>query len=153
MDAQHFNALFLQAIDNQENPYHPLVMINGTPQIGAGCKIGFFSELFAKGAHLVIGDECDIGSFVAINVADSHRRCLGLSESIVHRDILIGDHVFVGSHCAILGGTVIGHHSVIGAGSIVRAVTIPPYSLVVGDRVRPEYYRAQCEQQHSADSG
>jgi acetyltransferase-like isoleucine patch superfamily enzyme len=148
MQAQEFRELFLGMIDNRENPYHPLVWMNGTPEIGAGCKIGFFTEVFAKGARLVIGEGCDIGSFVAINVADSHRRCIGLSETIAYREIIIGDRVFVGSHCVILGGVVIGHHSVIAAGSIVRPVTIPPFSLVVGDQVRPEYYRAQWEQQH-----
>lgn len=148
MQAQEFKALFLEMMQNRDNPYHPLVWMNGAPEIGAGCSIGFFSEVFAKGARLVIGEYCDIGSFVAINVADSHRRCLGLSESIVYRDILIGDHVFIGTHCAILGGAVVGHHSVIAAGSIVRAVTIPPYSLVVDEQVKPGYYRAQCEQHH-----
>jgi acetyltransferase-like isoleucine patch superfamily enzyme len=146
MRAEEFKTLFQELIHNQDNPYHPLVCIRGDPQIGTGCKIGFFSELFAKHARLIIGDHCDIGSFVALNVADSHWRCLELSDDIVYRDIVIGDHVFIGSHCAVLGGAVIGHHSVIGAGSIVRAGTIPPYSLVVGDRIRPGYYEAQCTQ-------
>lgn len=147
MDAQQFKASFLEMIHNRDNPYHPLVWINGTPEIGPGCKIGFFTEIFAKGARLVIGEGSDIGSFVAVNVADSHRRCLGLSESIDYRDILIGEHVFIGSHCAILGGAVIGHHSVIAAGTVVRAGTIPPFSLVIGEHVRAEYYRSQCEGQ------
>jgi acetyltransferase-like isoleucine patch superfamily enzyme len=149
MHAEEFKALFLELMHNQDNPYHPMVCIRGTPEIGTGCKIGYYSEIFAKGARVVIGDYCDIGSFVAINVADSHRRCLGLSDAIDCRDILIGDHVFIGSHCAVLGGAAIGHHAVIAAGSIVRAGTVPPYSLVIGDRVRPGYYEAQCAQ-HAA---
>ena len=62
---------------------------------------------------------------------------------IFHRkDIVIEDHVFIGSHCAILGGAIIGHHSVIGAGTVVRG-TIPPYSLVLGNPmiVKAGYYR------------
>jgi acetyltransferase-like isoleucine patch superfamily enzyme len=147
MDPRQFKQLLRDTIHNQDNPFHPLVWISGTPQIAAGCYIGLFSEVNAKGARVVIGEGCDIGSFVAINVADSHRRCIGLTGDNVCRDILIGDHVFIGSHCAVLGGAVIGHHSVIGAGSIVRAGTIPPYSLVVGDRIRPGYYAAQCAPQ------
>ena len=148
MQAQEFKQLLRETIHNQDNPFHPLVWISGSPEIGAGCYIGLFSEVNAKGAQVVIGESCDIGSFVAINVADSHRRCIGLADGNVYRDIHIGDHVFIGTHCAILGGAVIGHHSVIAAGSIVRAVTIPPFSLVVGDSVKPEYYRAQYEQRH-----
>ncbi len=149
MDPREFKQLLRETIHNQDNPFHPLVWISGTPRIGAGCYIGLFSEVNAKGAQVVIGEGCDIGSFVAINVADSHRRCIGLTGDNVCRDILIGDHVFIGSHCAVLGGAVIGHHSVIGAGTIVRPGPIPPYSLVVGDRVRPGYYQAQCARQTS----
>jgi len=149
MDDREFKARLLAAIHNQDNPYHPFVWINGTPQIGPGTYIGGFSEVNAKGARVVIGAGCDIASFVAINVADSHRRCIGLSDKNVCRDIIIGDHVFVGSHCAILGGTTIGHHSVIGAGTIVRAtMVIPPFSLVLGQEIKPDFYREEFESLH-----
>ena len=140
-----FRKQFLELIDNQDNPYHPLVWINGAPQIGAGTYIGGMSEVNAKGAKVVIGDNCDIASFVAINVADSHRKAIGLSDHNVCRDITIGDHVFVGSHAAILGGSTIGHHSVIAAGTIVRGEYIPPHSLVIGNPavIKPGYYRDQ----------
>ena len=77
MEPGEFKELLLQAIENRENPFHPLVWINGEPQIGSGTYIGGFSEINAKGARVVIGRDCDIASFVAINVADSHRRCIG----------------------------------------------------------------------------
>jgi acetyltransferase-like isoleucine patch superfamily enzyme len=148
MDTDEFRALFLNAIDNKDNPYHPLVWINGSPEIGPGTYIGAFSEVYAKGARVVIGRNCDIASFVAINVADSHRRCIGLAEDNVRRDIVIGDCVFVGSHCAILGGAVIGHHSVVGAGTVVRASVIPPFSLVIGNEVKVGHYRSEFEARH-----
>src|SRR4051812_16790796 len=121
MDAQEFKARFLETVENKDNPYHPLVWINGDPQIGEGTYIGGFSEVNAKGAHVTIGRRCDIASFVAINVADSHRMCLGLATKNVLRDIEIGDCVFIGSHSVVLGGASIGHHSVIAAGTVVRS--------------------------------
>ena len=148
MEISEFKALLLQTIHNRENPYHPLVWINGTPEIGPGTYIGGFSEVNAKGARVIIGRDCDIASFVAINVADSHRRCIGLADSNTCRDILIGDRVFIGSHCTVLGGAVIGHHSVVGAGTVVRAGVVPPFSLVAGDTVKPGYFRAEFEKQH-----
>jgi acetyltransferase-like isoleucine patch superfamily enzyme len=148
MDLQQFKGLFLRTVGNKDNPYHPLVWINGEPEIGAGTYIGGFSEVNAKGARVRIGKDCDIASFVAINVADSHKRCIGLLDVNVCADITIGDCVCIGSHCAILGGAVIGHHSVVGAGTIVRAAVIPPFSLVVGAEVRPAYYRAAFEARH-----
>ena len=145
MDENGFKALFLKTIHNRENPYHPLVWINGDPEIGEGTQIGGFSELNAKGARLSIGCHCDIGSFVAINVADSHLRCIGLADEIDRQDILIGDYVFIGSHCTVLGGAQIGHHSVIAAGVVVRAGVIPPFSLVSIDSIKPGYYRSRYE--------
>ena len=91
-------------------------MINGNPIIGKNVAIGFWSEINAKNAYVAIGNNCDIASFVAINAADSHRRCLGLSDGIERKDIIIENNVFIGSHCFIGGGTCIGHHSVIAAG-------------------------------------
>ena len=141
-DEARFREAFLELIDNVDNPFHPLVWINGRPEIGAGVYIGGMSEVNANGARGVIGEGCDIASFVAINAADSHRQAIGLAEQVERRDIIIGDHVFIGSHCAILGGTTIGRRSVVAAGTILRGETVPPYSLAIGNpaRIRPGYY-------------
>lgn len=126
-----------------ENPFHPLVFINSRPEIGKNVSIGFFSEVNAKGAKVKIGDNCDIASFVSINVADSHKKCIGLIDEIERKDIIIERNVFIGSHCFIKKGTHIGHHSVVAAGTIVESVKIPAYSLVVGNpmKIKAGYYR------------
>lgn len=46
--------------------------------------------------------------------------------------VVIGNDVHIGMYCTILPGTVIGHHSVIAAHSVVSR-KIPPYSLVAGN--------------------
>ncbi len=149
LNQEQFAKHFAQHLNFPENSYHPLVWINGQPDIGEGVHIGFFSEINAKEITLKIGDHCDIASFVAINGADSHKLCLGLSDKIERRDITLEHHVFVGSHCVIKGGAHIGHHSVVGSGTIVEGVTIPPYSLVIGNPmvVKKGYYKSQVEQQ------
>lgn len=143
MTPDEFRAQFLQMMHNKENRFHPLVWINGEPEVGERTYIGGLSELNAKGARVTIGADCDIASFVAINVADSHLRCIGLAEQNVCRDIVIGDNVFIGSHSGIFGGSEVGHHSVIAAGTMVRGEKIPPYSLVIGNPavVKPGYYK------------
>jgi acetyltransferase-like isoleucine patch superfamily enzyme len=125
-----------------ENRFHPLVIIAGDPCIGNDVYIGAFSEVNAKDVSVIIGDGCDIASFVAINSADSHKKCIGKAEDIDRKDIYIGDHVFIGSHSVIKGGSIIGHHSVIAAGTIVEDGFIPPYSLIYGNpmRVKAGYY-------------
>ena len=142
LSVEEFATLLAQVTHMRENHFHPFVWLNGDPQIGKGVAIGGFSEVNAKDACVIIGDHCDIASFVSINAADSHERCIGLSDTIVRRDITIEDHVFIGSHSFVKGGAHIGHHSVVGAGTIVGPGTIPPYSLVVGNPmvVRAGYY-------------
>ncbi|HET7086170.1 MAG TPA: acyltransferase [Rhizomicrobium sp.] len=144
---KEFSALLAEVLHMRENRFHPLVWLNGDPIIGEGVVIGGFSEVNAKGAKVTIGDHCDIASFVSINVADSHERCIGLSDTIARADITIEDHVFIGSHSFIKGGAHIGHHSVIGAGTIVEPGIIPPYSLVIGNpmTVKPGYYKNRIE--------
>ena len=141
-DDQNDAKQFAELTGFPQNRFHPLVWIHGEPEIGRNVFIGAMSEVNAKGAKVVIGDDCDIASFVAINCADSHRRCIGISTEIDRKDITIGNNVFIGSHCFVKGGAVIGHHCVIAAGTIVEGVAIPPYSLVIGNpmQVKPGYY-------------
>lgn len=142
MDIAAFGKLFSDLTTFQENRFHPLVWIVGEPEIGSGVYIGGMSEINAKGARVVIGENCDIASFVSINCADSHKKCIGLAEQVERQDIILEEHVFVGSHSVIKGGAHIGHHSVVAAGTIVERGEIPPYSLVVGNpmQVKKGYY-------------
>jgi acetyltransferase-like isoleucine patch superfamily enzyme len=103
------------------------IIINGNPKIGKNVYLGEFSEINAKGSSVTIGDNCDIASFVSINVADSHKKCIGLMDEIERKPIIIENNVFIGSHCFIGGGTKIGHHSVIGAGCVLIGNDVPPY--------------------------
>jgi len=143
IDPEEFKKSLSAATGMPENRFHPFVWIVGEPQIGEGVYIGGFSEVNARDAKVVIGDFCDIASFVSINCADSHRLCIGLEKSVARAHILIEDHVFIGSHSVVKGGTRIGHHTVIAAGTIVGPGEIPPYSLVVGNPmvVKAGYYR------------
>ena len=120
-------------VEGMKARFHPLVLINGDPEIGEGTKIGIFAELYDKGGIVRIGANCDIASFVAINCADSSQRVLGRSNMVSRKPVWIGDYVFVGSHSFIGPGTRIGHHSVLAAGTIVKGRNIPPYSLVWGN--------------------
>jgi carbonic anhydrase/acetyltransferase-like protein (isoleucine patch superfamily) len=131
----------------KENRFHPFVWIVGDPQIGEGVYIGGFSEVNAKDVKVVIGDFCDIASFVSINSADSHRLCIGQSTAVHRADITIEDHVFIGSHSVVKGGARIGHHSVVAAGTIVGPGEIPPYSLVAGNpmTVKAGYYQKRAK--------
>ena len=123
--------------------FHPLVWIVGEPKIGKNVYVGGLSEINANKSNVVIGDNCDIASYVSINCADSHKKCIGLSKNVERKQIIIENNVFIGSHSVIKGGAHIGHHTVIAAGTIVNGVKIPPYSLVIGNpmKVKRGYYK------------
>jgi acetyltransferase-like isoleucine patch superfamily enzyme len=149
---EEFQQRFSKLTNFPANRFHPLVWIVGEPDIGEGVYIGGLSEVNAKGANVKIGDHCDIASFVTINCADSHKKCIGLTSEVDRKDILIEDHVFIGSHSVIKGGARIGHHSVVAAGAIVGAVDVPPYSLVVGNPavVKPGHYLNKLDSGHDS---
>ncbi|WP_247009117.1 acyltransferase [Halorientalis litorea] len=132
-------AEFLEWIDFEENRFHPLVWLNGDPDIGEGVYLGFFSVVNAKDSEIRIGDGCDIAPFVSLNCADSHRKCLGLTEEVDRSAIELEHNVFIGTQTVVKPGTTIGHHSVVGAGEVVSG-DIPPYSLVVDGTVEEGYY-------------
>lgn len=142
-----FEEYFLKMMDNKKNNLHPLVWIHGEPKIGKNVYVGGFSEINAGRAPVSIGDDCDIASFVAINCADSHKKCLGITDEIEAKEIIIEHNVFIGSHAVVKGGAHIGHHSVVGAGTVVDGVNIPPYSLITGNpmQVKKGYYQKKIK--------
>jgi acetyltransferase-like isoleucine patch superfamily enzyme len=98
--------------------------------VGEGTWIGFYSLLDAQVASLTIGRGCDISSGVHIYTHSTHLRCTERGEKVIG-PVTLGDHVFVGANSVILPGTKVGHHSVVGALSLVKG-TFPPNSLIVG---------------------
>ena len=142
MDIEEFQKLFSEFTNIRKNSFHPLVWMNGEPEIGENVYIGGMSEIYAKGARVVIGDNCDIASFVVINCSDSHKKTIGISDEIERQDIILENNVYVGTQSFIGGGVHIGHNSVVGAGTIVRKGYYPPYSLIVGNPAvcKPIFY-------------
>lgn len=145
---KRFLSLLVELFDLRKNRFHPLVFINGNPKIGKNVYIGLLSEVNAKGSAVIVGDNCDIASFVSINVADSHKACLCIQNKIKRKPIIIGCNVFIGSHSVVKGGARIGHHSVVAAGTIVEGVEIPPYSLIIGNpmRIKKSYYKPMVKE-------
>ena len=143
MTVSDFKKMLAEAINFKQNRFHPMVWINGDPDIGKNVYIGGLSEINSTGTTVKIGDNCDIASFVAINAVDSHKKCIGLKINVERKPIVIENNVFIGSHSVIKGGAIIGHHSVVAAGTIVEGEKIKPYSLIIGNPmlVKSGYYK------------
>ena len=136
---------YLLWIDFPPNRFHPLVCIKGNVEIGEGTFIGFLSEVNGVESRVEIGKGCDIASFVSINCADSHKRCIDRAHDIERRGIKIGDRVFIGSHSFIKGGAIIENNCVVAAGTIVEPGFYPSWSLIYGNpcQVKEGYYKKQ----------
>ena len=58
----------------------------------------------------------------------------------IHRPVVIGDNVWLGSRVIILGGVTIGEGAIIQAGSVV-VKKVPPYAIVGGSPANVFKYR------------
>lgn len=131
------------------------IVTGGICVIHSNCKISVQGRGEAE-AQLFIGEGTEIGDRTIINVSQKVHigaRCsiswdCDISDTDFHHiflrngheppnaaPVIIEDDVWVGSHCLIGKGVTIGHHSVIGAGSVLRR-SVPPYSLVAGNPAR-----------------
>ena len=96
-------------------------------------------NLFLNGfGGIVIGDHCLIGRgtsfFSGGHSFDSTERLI-VEQPLVRAPIRIGNDVYFGVNCIVLGGVTIGDGAVIGAGSVVTR-DVPPFAVVAGAPAR-----------------
>ena len=98
-----------------------LAQRNADIQIGEALKCGKYAYFtIANGGKLIVKDDCLMSSFVKI-AAGNHRLIHAEDNKMASNMpyIEIGKHVWVGMGANILGGAVIGEHSVVGAATLV----------------------------------
>jgi acetyltransferase-like isoleucine patch superfamily enzyme len=102
------------------NPYHPLALVVGEPEIGEGTWIGPFCVVDGSGG-LTVGAGCDISAGAQIYTHSTVRRCVsGRTYEVVDRaPTTLGDRVFVGANAVVNMGVTIGDGAVVGAGAVV----------------------------------
>lgn len=72
--------------------------------------------------NVIIGENCDVRHCVTIGTR---------YPNIPHKITYIGNNVFFGVGCTVLGDVMIGDNAIIGAGAIVLA-DVPAYTTVTG---------------------
>ncbi|MDG2426896.1 MAG: acyltransferase [Acidimicrobiales bacterium] len=113
------------------------VHVLGQVEVGEQVWVGPFVMLDGSGAHLVIGNLCDISAGVHIYTHDTARRCVSLGAApILTAPVTIGDGTYIGSQAVVHPGVTIGSQCVIGANSFVNA-DVPDRTIVVGSPARP----------------
>lgn len=72
------------------------------------------------GAKVIIGENCSIGFNVSlITTSHLYENHYNRGGSIIAKDIVIGDGVWIGANSTILQGNIIGNGCVIASGSLV----------------------------------
>ena len=102
---------------------HFVIQDNGGA-ISIGNKTGISGNTHLasiEGKKIQIGDDCMLSANIVIRVGDSHSV---LDKNTMQRinpskDVVIGDHVWIGNQVCILKGSKISSNSIIGTGSIV----------------------------------
>ena len=128
-----------------------VVFGKGITLIGSVVPIEFVSH---KGARILIGDHTFINygsSISAYELVTVGSHCLlghytfildNNEHEIEHHNfvppsqpVVVEDHVWIGSRVVILPGVRVGHHSAVGAGSVVTN-DVPPYCLAADNPAR-----------------
>ena len=108
-----------------------------TISIGDGTTIEPYSHIGAA-AEITIGSHVVMASRIYItdhdHTYDDSDRSVG-SQPLRTAPVRIGDFVWLGENVMVLKGVTIGHHAIIGAGSVVTR-DIPPYAIAAGAPAR-----------------
>lgn len=100
-----------------------------------GANTRFMGETHIVAAKLVsIGRNCAVSWNTQIMDTDFHHILLNGECVNDNADVVIGDHVWVGSHSLVLKGTVIPEGVVVAAGSVInhKDNVIQPRTIITG---------------------
>jgi acetyltransferase-like isoleucine patch superfamily enzyme len=105
----------------------------GTLHIGDRVHINQGAVVVAH-ADIEIGDDTMIGEFAAIY--DTNHHPVDEAHPIRFAPVVIGRNVWLSRNVTVLPGSVIGDHTVVAVGSVVKG-ELPPRVLAAGDPARP----------------
>lgn len=88
-----------------------------------------------EGSKIEVGRDCLFSANITLRAGDSHSVIDAKTGQRINpsKDIVIGDHVWIGNTVIITKGTVIGEQSVVATGSVVTGKTFPMNSAIGGN--------------------
>lgn len=128
--------------------------LSGNIRIGSNTSIwGPNTDLYANIYEINIGKFCSVARNVSMQ--EYNHKYEGVTTYHVHRNVFhdeplhdiysngpikIGNDVWIGAHCVILSGAIIGDGAIIAANSVVTG-TIPPYAIAGGSPAKVLKFR------------
>jgi carbonic anhydrase/acetyltransferase-like protein (isoleucine patch superfamily) len=115
----------------------PSAVVVGDVRIGPKASIWPMCVVRGDINSIRIGEATNVQDGTIIHLADEHGVLIGNHVTIGHGAIVhactVEDECLIGMRATILDGAVVGHHSMIGACTLVtKDQVIPPGSLVMG---------------------
>jgi len=98
--------------------------------LGKNVSINAFVHMWGHG-KITIGDNCLIASHVSINSVTHDTHAAIYHQTVIEKEVIIGNNVWLGSHAVILPGIKIGDNAIVGAGAVVTK-DVPSGATVVG---------------------
>ena len=107
---------------------------NSLLQIGAKTTIeGAHFGMAENNQKIILGKDCMLSDGIYITTTDSHsiiKKDTG-ERCNYSKDVIIGDHVWIGKNATILKGTTIMKNAIIGTSSVVNS-TVESFSIFAG---------------------
>ena len=120
---------------------HPQATVIGDVLIGADCYIGPGAVLRGDWGSIVLEDGCNVQESCTLHMFPGQPVLLRRNAHIGHGAVVhgaeIGEDVLVGMNAVIMDEAVIGAGSIVGALTFVKTgMRVPPRSLLVGNPAR-----------------
>ena len=99
---------------------------------------GVLRAVLSEGRSFLIGNSCLFSFGIWVRLADPHLiyDCASKERINYSKDVVIGDHVWIGQDAMLLKGSVIGSGSIIGAKSLISGKTVNSNSVWGGNPVK-----------------
>jgi len=109
---------------------HCMVHVKEDTQISGKTELAVM-----EGTKIEVGNDCLFSANITLRAGDSHSVVDSETGARLNpsRDIIIGNHVWIGNTVIITKGTVIGDNSVIATGSVVSGKKYPANSAIGGN--------------------
>lgn len=105
-------------------------------RVGEDTQISGNTELAVmEGTKIEVGRDCLFSANITLRAGDSHSVIDADTGARLNKskDIIIGDHVWLGNTVIITKGTMIGNHSVVATGAVVTGKTFPENCAIGGN--------------------
>lgn len=103
-----------------------------------------------EGSIIKIGEDCLFSSGIVFRANDGHVIYDINSGEVINypKEILIGNHVWVGADVTVMKGSIIPDNTIIGQGSMVSKIFEEPFSVVAGNPAKVVRQKVNWDRRH-----